>query len=51
VFADTREAVAACVRTSEIVEPDPELTVAYAELRPSFVALYPALAALRERSA
>ena len=41
VFADPREAVAACVRATETVEPDPALTRAYAGLRPSFV--YPAL--------
>ena len=51
VFADPGEAVAACVRTTATVEPDPALARAYAELRPSFVALYPALAALRARSA
>jgi xylulokinase len=48
VFADPREAVEACVRASEIVEPDPELSAAYTQLRPSFVALYPALAGLRD---
>jgi len=51
VFADPREAVAACVRTTSTVEPDPALTRAYAELRPAFVALYPALARLRTRAA
>jgi xylulokinase len=51
VFADPREAVAACVRTTETVEPDGALTRAYAALRPSFVALYPALARLRDGSA
>jgi xylulokinase len=51
VFADPREAVAACVRATETVEPDPALTRAYAALRPSFVALYPALAQLREHPA
>ena len=50
VFADTREAVAACVRTTTTVEPDPAQTRAYAQLRPSFVALYPALARLREQA-
>ena len=50
VFADAREAVAACVRTTTTLEPDPALTRAYAQLRPSFVALYPALARLREQA-
>jgi xylulokinase len=51
VFADPGEAVAACVRARQLVEPDPALTHAYATLRPSFTALYPALAALREHHA
>jgi xylulokinase len=47
VFADPREAVAACVRTTQTIDPDPALTSAYAALRPAFEALYPALAELR----
>ena len=50
VFADAREAVAACVRATTTVEPDAAQARAYAQLRPSFVALYPALARLREQA-
>jgi xylulokinase len=49
VFADPREAVAACVRTSATVEPDAALAARYAQLRPAFQALYPALRELRAR--
>lgn len=47
VFSDPAQAVEACVRTTETVEPDPALVSAYAELRPRFRALYPGLRALR----
>jgi xylulokinase len=50
VFADPGEAVAACVRATEVIEPDRELAAAYAELRPSFTALYPALLDLRREA-
>jgi xylulokinase len=46
VFQDVHEAVAACVRTVEIVEPDPEWERAYAEGYGRFRALYPALRGL-----
>ncbi len=43
VFADVHEAVATAVRTKDVVEPDPAWRDAYAELRPRYRALYPAL--------
>jgi xylulokinase len=43
IFADVHEAVAACVRPGEIVEPVPEWIEPYREARERFVALYPAL--------
>jgi xylulokinase len=43
VFADVHEAVEATVRTHEVVEPDGDWQDVYAELRPRFRALYPAL--------
>jgi xylulokinase len=43
VFADAAEAVEACVRVSETIDPDPALAAAYAELLPRYRALYPAL--------
>ena len=43
VWADTREAVAASVRTVGVVEPDPVWGARYAELRVGYRALYPAL--------
>lgn len=46
VFADVGEAVAACVRVTETVEPDPAWTAAYAEGYARFKALYPALRSL-----
>jgi xylulokinase len=45
VFADPHEAVAACVRPAEVIDPDPAWTAAYAEGRERFRALYPALRA------
>jgi xylulokinase len=47
VFANPAQAVAACVRPTVTVEPDPELVGAYVALRPSFQMLYPALRRLR----
>ncbi|HLW94072.1 MAG TPA: xylulokinase [Solirubrobacteraceae bacterium] len=47
VFASPAEAVEACVRTTSTTNPDAALVARYAELRPSFTALYPALRALR----
>ena len=43
VFADVGEAVAATVRTTDLVEPDPAWRDAYAGLLPRYRALYPAL--------
>ena len=43
IFADVPEAVAACVRPGEIVEPVAEWIEPYREARRRFVALYPAL--------
>jgi xylulokinase len=45
VFADPREAVAACVAPGEVIEPDPAWAAVYAEGRERFRALYPALRA------
>ena len=42
-FANVHEAVAACVRVTERVEPNPEWRSAYEEAYPRFRALYPAL--------
>jgi xylulokinase len=47
VFSSAAEAVAACVQTTSTTAPDPALAACYAELRPRFTALYPALRALR----
>jgi xylulokinase len=46
VFPDVRAAVAACVRVTARIAPDPDLVAAYAAQRPAFRALYPALRAL-----
>jgi xylulokinase len=43
VFADAREAVAACVQAAEVVEPNPEWARAYEEGYARYRALYPAL--------
>jgi xylulokinase len=47
VFRDVGEAVAACVRTRDRVDPDPAWTAVYEEGYRGFRAAYPALAALR----
>jgi xylulokinase len=47
VFADVHEAVAACVRPAELVEPVAAWVEPYREARERFRALYPALRALR----
>jgi xylulokinase len=47
VFADVHEAVAACVRVREVVEPVPEWVRAYDEGYERFRTLYPLLAELR----
>ena len=43
VFADVHEAVAACVRTTGVVEPDADWQARYAELHGRYRELYPAL--------
>ena len=48
-FADAREAVAACVRVRETVEPNPTWVPAYAEGYARFRALYPALRGVEGR--
>ncbi len=45
VFADPHEAVTACVRPGETIDPEPAWAAAYAEGRERFRALYPALRA------
>jgi xylulokinase len=47
VFASAEEAVAACVRVRETVEPDPAWARAYEEAYPRYRSLYPALRAVR----
>jgi xylulokinase len=49
VFADVHEAVTACVRVRDAVEPDPAWSEAYEEGYSRFRALYPALRPLEER--
>jgi xylulokinase len=46
-FASCAEAVAATVRTTEIIEPVSDWVEPYRELRPRFQALYPALRAVQ----
>jgi xylulokinase len=48
-FADADEAVAACVRVRDSVEPDPEWRRLYEEAYPRFRSLYPALRRLEEQ--
>ncbi|HEY4620659.1 MAG TPA: xylulokinase [Gaiellaceae bacterium] len=47
-FADAREAVAACVRVRDTVEPNPEWARAYEEGYARFRALYPAVRGVEE---
>jgi xylulokinase len=47
VFADAHEAVAACVRVSERIEPDPGWHAAYEEGYARYRVLYPALRMLQ----
>ena len=49
VFAGAEEAVAACVRVRERIEPDPGWTAHYDELYKRYRALYPALKTVEER--
>ena len=46
VFADVHEAVAACVRPGEVIEPVADWIAPYREALARFRALYPALRAL-----
>jgi xylulokinase len=46
VFADAAEAVAACVRVTDVVEPEPEWRETYAEGYARYAELYPALRGL-----
>ncbi len=48
-FADAQEAVSACVRVRESVEPNPGWAAAYEEGYARFRALYPAVRAVEER--
>ncbi len=48
-FADVHEAVAACVRPGEVVEPVADWIEPYREARERFLTLYPALRAARDR--
>jgi xylulokinase len=48
VFADVHEAVAACVREGDLVEPDPAWSEAYEQEYLRFRALYPALRSLED---
>ena len=48
-FADAQEAVAACVRVREAVEPNPDWARAYEEGYARFRALYPAVRGVEER--
>ena len=48
-FADAREAVAACVRARESIEPNPGWASAYEEGYARFRALYPAVRGVEER--
>lgn len=48
VFAEVHEAVAAAVRTADVVEPDPGWRDVYTELHTRYRALYPALRCLDE---
>ena len=47
VFASAEEAVAACVRVRDVVEPDPAWVEAYREAYGHYRALYPALRSIR----
>jgi xylulokinase len=49
VFGSAREAVEACVRVRDTIEPDPEWQAAYEEGYVHFRALYPAIKRLEER--
>jgi xylulokinase len=43
LFADADEAVTACVRVRDVIDPEPAWLDLYAERRERFAALYPAL--------
>lgn len=46
-FADADDAVARCVKTVRTIEPNPEWAKRYAEIRPAYKSLYPALGRIR----
>jgi len=48
LWRDPAEAVAATVRTTEVIEPEPAWADAYAALRARYRALYPALSSIEE---
>jgi xylulokinase len=48
VFRDVNEAVAACVRLDDAIEPDPDWSAAYERGYPRFRLLYPALRPLED---
>jgi xylulokinase len=47
VWSDARDAVASCVQVTRTVEPRADWVERYAELRPAFRRIYPALRAVR----
>jgi xylulokinase len=47
VWNGVPDAVDACVRVTRTIEPRPELVARYAEMRPAYSALYPALHAIQ----
>jgi xylulokinase len=49
VFANAHEAVAACVRSGEVVEPNPDWALEYEAGYARFRALYPALRGVEAR--
>jgi sugar (pentulose or hexulose) kinase len=46
-FADAHEAVAACVRVSDRIEPDPDLRAFYADRYRVYRTVYPTLKEIR----
>ena len=46
LFADAGEAIEACVRVRDVIDPEPAWSALYAERRERFRALYPALKAV-----
>lgn len=48
LFADVHDAVERCVRVTRTIEPSPSWVAAYEAIRPRFLALHPALDAVKE---